>query len=76
MGEIFVGYTQPFLRMLGWWLEVGGVIYFSLGPFLGSGLSRELFLATVLLHINCLLFGVVGFFLKHFVTSAEVRRAL
>ena len=31
----------------------------SLGFFLGFGLSRE-FLATVLLHLHCLLFGVLG----------------
>ena len=29
----------------------------SLGFFLGFGLSREFFLATVLLHLHCLLFG-------------------
>jgi positive regulator of sigma E activity len=43
-----------------------------LGFFLGSGLSREFFLATVLLHLHCLLFGVLGWVsVQHFVTSAE-----
>ena len=32
----------------------------SLGFFLGPCLSREFFLATVLLHLHCLLFGVLG----------------
>uniref|UniRef100_A0A8C8JDI2 Protein NDRG3 n=1 Tax=Oncorhynchus tshawytscha TaxID=74940 RepID=A0A8C8JDI2_ONCTS len=32
----------------------------SLGFFLGSRLSREFFLAVVLLHLHCLLFGVLG----------------
>ena len=32
----------------------------SLGFFLGSCLSREFFQATVLLHLHCLLFGVLG----------------
>ena len=39
----------------------------SLGFFLGFCLSREFFLATVLQHLHCLLFGV---------TSADVKRAL
>uniref|UniRef100_A0A8C7CJG1 Ndrg family member 3a n=1 Tax=Oncorhynchus kisutch TaxID=8019 RepID=A0A8C7CJG1_ONCKI len=33
---------------------------FSLGLFLGSRLSREFFLAVVLLHLHCLLFRVLG----------------
>uniref|UniRef100_A0A8C7VZJ1 Ndrg family member 3a n=1 Tax=Oncorhynchus mykiss TaxID=8022 RepID=A0A8C7VZJ1_ONCMY len=33
---------------------------FSLGLFLGSCLSREFFQAVVLLHLHCLLFGVLG----------------
>jgi hypothetical protein len=49
----------------------------SLGFFLGFGLSREFFLATVLLHLHCLLFGVLGLVsVQHFVTSADVRRTL
>jgi hypothetical protein len=32
----------------------------SLGFFIGSGFSREFFLATVLLHLHCLMFGVLG----------------
>jgi hypothetical protein len=49
----------------------------SLIFFLGFGLSREFFLATVLLHLHCLLFGVLGWVsVRHFVTSADVRRAL
>ena len=33
-------------------------------------------LATVLLHLHCLLFGVLGWVsVQHFVTSADVRRA-
>ena len=49
----------------------------SLGFFLGSSLSREFFLATVLLHLHCLLFGVLGWVsVQHFVTSADVKRAL
>jgi hypothetical protein len=46
-----------------------------LGFFLGSGLSRKFFLVTVLLHLHCLLFGVLGWVsVQHFVT-ADVRRA-
>jgi hypothetical protein len=39
----------------------------SLGFFLGSCLSREFFLATVLLHLHCLLFGEfrLGFCIAH-----------
>ena len=49
----------------------------SLGFFLGFGLSREFFLATILLHLHCLLFGVLGWVsVQHFVTSADVKRAL
>ena len=45
--------------------------------FLRSGHSRELFLAIVLLHLHCLLFGVLGWVsVQHFVTSADVKRAL
>ena len=45
--------------------------------FLGSGLSREFFLAAVLLHLHCLLFGVLCWVsVQHFVTSADVKRAL
>ena len=48
-----------------------------LGFFLGSGLSREFFLATVLLHLHCLLFGVLGWVsVQHFEISADVRRAI
>jgi hypothetical protein len=32
----------------------------SLGFFLGSGLSMCFFLAAMILHLNCLLFGVLG----------------
>jgi hypothetical protein len=32
----------------------------SLGFFLNPGLSREFFLATVLLHLHCLIFGFLG----------------
>jgi hypothetical protein len=32
----------------------------SLGFFINSCLSREFFLTTVLLHLHCLLFGVLG----------------
>jgi hypothetical protein len=49
----------------------------SLGFFLGSGLSMEFFLATVLLQLQCLLFGVLGWVsVQHFVTLADVKRAL
>ena len=49
----------------------------SLGFFLGSGLSREFFLATVLLHLDCLLFGVLGCVsVQHFVSSDNVKIAL
>uniref|UniRef100_A0A8C7CC18 Tripartite motif-containing protein 16-like n=1 Tax=Oncorhynchus kisutch TaxID=8019 RepID=A0A8C7CC18_ONCKI len=49
----------------------------SLGFFLGFGLSREFFLATVLLHLHCLLFGVLGWVsVQHFDISADVRRAI
>jgi hypothetical protein len=49
----------------------------ALGFFLGSGLSREFSLATVLLHLHYLLFGVFGWVsVQHFVTSADVKRAL
>ena len=49
----------------------------SLGFFLGSGLSREFFVATVLLHLHCLLFGVLGWVsVQHFEISADVRRAI
>ena len=46
-----------------------------------SGTERcawtEFFLATVLLHLHCLLFGVSGrVSVQHFVTSADVRRTL
>ena len=34
-----------------------------LGFFLGFGLFREFFLATMLLHLHCLLFGVLGWVL-------------
>ena len=45
--------------------------------FLGFGLSREFFLATVLLHLHCLLFGVLGWVsVQHFEISADVRRAI
>ncbi|XP_071253412.1 NADH dehydrogenase (ubiquinone) complex I, assembly factor 6-like isoform X1 [Salvelinus alpinus] len=38
----------------------------------GSGLSREFFLATVLLHLHCLLFGVLGWVsVQHFEISAD-----
>jgi hypothetical protein len=48
----------------------------SQGFFLGFGLSREFSLATVLLHLHCLLFGVLGWVsVQHFETSADVRRA-
>ena len=49
----------------------------SLGFFLGFGLSREFFLATVLLHLHCLLFGDLGWVsVQHFEISADVRRAI
>ena len=45
--------------------------------FLGFGLSREFFLGTVLLHLHCLLFGVLGrVSVQHFEISADVRRAI
>ena len=48
----------------------------SLGFFLGSCLSREFFLATVLQHLHCLLFGVLGWVsVQLFVTSADVKSA-
>ena len=48
-----------------------------LGFFLGFGLSMEFFLATVLLHLHCLLFGVLGWVsVQHFEILADVRRAL
>ena len=37
--------------LIAWFLSIS---------FLGSSLSREFFLATVLLHLHCLLFGVLG----------------
>ena len=50
--------------------------WFSLGFFLGSGLSRKFFLATELLHLHCLLFGVLGWVsVQHVVTSSDVKRA-
>ena len=49
----------------------------SLGSFLGFGLSREIFLATVHLHLHCLLFGVLGWVsVQHFDISNDVRRAI
>ena len=49
----------------------------SLGFFLGFGLSKEFFLATVLLHLYCLLFGDLGWVsVQHFEISADVRRAI
>jgi hypothetical protein len=49
----------------------------SLDFFLGFGLSREFFLATVLLHLHWLLFGVLGWVsVQHFEISADVRRAI
>ena len=39
---------------------VDDAILTLLNMVLGFGLSRELFLATVLLHLHCLLFGVLG----------------
>ena len=50
-----------------------GIYGSSLGFFLGSGLSREFFLATVLLHLHCLLVGVLGWVsVQHFEISADV----
>ena len=44
---------------------------------LGFGLSREFFLATVLLHLYCLLFGFLGWLsVQHFDISADVRRPI
>ena len=49
----------------------------SLGFFLGFSLSREFFLATVLLHLHCLLFKVLGWLsVQHFKISADVQRAI
>jgi hypothetical protein len=40
-------------------------------------LSREFFLATELLHLHCLPFGVLGWVsVQHFDISADVRRAI
>jgi hypothetical protein len=45
--------------------------------FLSGFLPREFFLATMLLHLHCWLFGVLAWVsVQHFVTSADVRRAL
>ena len=46
--------------------------------FLSRFLPRfRFFLATVLLHLHCLLFGVLGWVsVQYFVTSTDVRRAL
>jgi hypothetical protein len=41
------------------WLRTGSEPGFSLGLFQGFCRSREFFLATVLLHLHCLLFGVL-----------------
>jgi hypothetical protein len=49
---------------------------YSLGFLLGSSLSREFFLATVLLHLHCLPFWVLGWVLyKRFMTSDDVKTA-
>ena len=48
--------AQPEEDHLGHLSEPGS----SLGFFLGSYLSREFFLATVFLHLYCLLFEVLG----------------
>ena len=49
----------------------------SLGFFLSFGLCKEFFLATVLLHLHCLLFGVLGWVsVQQFEISADVRRAI
>ena len=41
----------------------------SLRFFLGTGLSREYFLDTVLLHLHCFLFGILGWVsVQHFMT--------
>jgi hypothetical protein len=49
----------------------------SRGFFLGFYLSKEFFLATVLLHLHCLLFRVLGCVsVQHFVISADVKRDL
>ena len=46
----------------------------SLGFFLGSCLSREFFLANLLLHLHCFLFGVLGWVsVQHFVTLTDVK---
>jgi hypothetical protein len=45
--------------------------------FLSRFLPREFFLATVRLHLHCLLSGVLGWVsVQHFEISADVRRAL
>jgi hypothetical protein len=49
-------------------------------PHIAWFLSRFLprfFLATVLLHLHCLLFGVLGWVsVQHFDKSADIRRAI
>ena len=43
----------------------------------GFGLSWDFFLANVVLHLHCLLFGVLGWVsVQHFEISADVRRAI
>ena len=43
--------------------------------FLSRCLSREFFLATMLLHLHCLLFVILGWVsVQHFVTLADVKK--
>ena len=64
--------TRPSQKRTGHPSEPGS----SLGFFLGSGFSREFFLANMLLHLHCLLFGVLCWgSVQHFVTLADVKRA-
>ena len=53
------------------------LIAWFLSKFLPRFWPRKFFLSTVLLHLHCLLFGVLGWVsVQHFVTLADVKRAL
>uniref|UniRef100_A0A8C7HCS9 Integrin alpha FG-GAP repeat containing 2 n=1 Tax=Oncorhynchus kisutch TaxID=8019 RepID=A0A8C7HCS9_ONCKI len=81
--ELVVGYTDRVVRAFSWEeptdsSDLGsGQLVLLKEKRTGFGLSREFFLATVLLHLHCLLFGVLGWVsVQHFEISADVRRAI